>query len=284
MTAGLHNVVTYEPDNTLRRGYRTIFRDIITEVSANRWLIFQLFKRDFFVLYKQSVIGIVWVLIIPLAAAATFIFLNGAGLFDIGTITIPYALYTVLGIAVWSIFSTGLVAGTNSLVMAGSMITKINFSKKSLVIASIGQAIFSFLIQFCLVLGLLVRYRFTPSVDIVLVPLLVIPIVLLTLGLGFILSLFNAILRDVGSMLSLALTFLLFLTPIAYAKPTAGVFAIISSYNPIYYLVTVPRDLALIGTTSAWNGFVLSSALAAGIFIVSLVLFHLTETRIAERV
>jgi len=164
------------------------------------------------------------------------------------------------------------------------MITKINFSKKSLVIASMGQIVLSFSIQLCLVVVLLAYYRFVPSAAIVLIPLLVIPLVLFTLGLGFMLSLLNSILRDIGNMLSVLVTFLLFLTPILYAKPTAGVLAVFTTYNPLYYLVVVPRDLALIGTTSAWNGFVLASALAAGIFLICLIIFHLTETRVAERV
>ena len=284
VTNGLREAITYEPDNYLKKGYSAIFREISKELKANRWLIFQLFKRDFLAIYKQSFIGIMWAIILPLVTAGTFVVLNGAGVFNAGSISVPYALYAVLGIAIWSLFSTGLIAGANSLVTAGALITKINFSKKSLVIASMGQIVLSFSIQLCLVVVLLAYYRFVPSAAIVLIPLLVIPLVLFTLGLGFMLSLLNSILRDIGNMLSVLVTFLLLLTQILYAKPTAGVLAVFTTYNPLYYLVVVPRDLALIGTTSAWNGFVLASALAAGIFLICLIIFHLTETRVAERV
>jgi len=280
----LHEEVTYEPDNSLKKGYSALFREISNELKENRWLIFQLFKRDFLALYKQSFVGILWAVIIPLVTAGTFVVLNGAGVFNAGSIPVPYALYAVLGIAIWSLFSTGLVAGANSLVAAGQMITKINFSKKSLVIASMGQIVLSFSIQLCLVVVLLAYYRFVPSAAIVLIPLLVIPLVLFTLGLGFLLSFLNAILRDIGNVLSVLVTFLLFLTPILYAKPTEGVLSIVTTYNPLYYLVVVPRDLALTGTTSGWNGFALASALAAGVFVLCLIIFHLTETRVAERV
>jgi lipopolysaccharide transport system permease protein len=277
-------ITTYEPDNCLKKGYRSIFPEIYNELKANRWLIFQLFKKDVLALYKQSLIGLMWAVIIPLATAGTFIVLNGAGVFNTGSIPVPYALYAVLGTAIWSLFSTGVIAGANSLVLAGPMITKINVSKKSLVIASMGQMILSFSIQLCLVVVLLAYYRFVPSAAMVLIPLLVIPLILFTLGLGFLLSFLNAILRDIGNILSFLLTFLLFLTPILYAPPAAGVFSIVTIYNPLYYLVAVPRDLALTGTTSAWSGFALTSALAAGIFLLCLILFHLIETRVAERV
>jgi len=277
-------ITTYEPDNSLKKGYRSIFPEIYNELKANRWLIFQLFKKDFLALYKQSFIGLMWAVIIPLVTVGTFVVLNGAGVFNTGAIAIPYALYAVLGVAIWQLFSAGIIASSNSLVLAGPMITKINFSLKSLVVASMGQSILSFLVGFCVVVVLLFYYRFVPSAGILLLPLLIIPIILLTLGLGFMSSLLNGILRDIGNVLSVCMTFLLFLTPILYAKPTTGILAVVATYNPLYYLVSVPRDLVLTGVSSEWKGFALSSAFAATVFLVCLVLFHLTEARVTERV
>ena len=225
-----------------------------------------------------------WAVIIPLITVGTFAVLNSSGVFNAGAIAVPYALYAILGVAIWQLFAAGLIASSNSLVLAGTMITKINFSRKSLVVASLGQSILSFLIQFCLVAVLLLYYRFVPSAWILFLPLLIIPIILLTLGLGFISSLLNGILRDIGNLLSVCMTFLLFLTPILYAKPTTGILAVVSSYNPLYYLVGVPRELVLMGTVSEWKGFALSSAFAATVFLVCLIVFHLTETRVTERI
>lgn len=107
---------------------------------------------------------------------------------------------------------------------------------------------------------------------------------LLTLGLGFMLALFNGIVRDIGNVLSLLLTFLLFLTPVLYAKPTTGILATLTNYNPLYYLALAPRDLVLTGTISEWNGYLIASVISVIVFIVCLVVFHLTETRVAERI
>jgi lipopolysaccharide transport system permease protein len=277
-------ITTYEPDNSLKKGYLAIFSEIFNELKKNRWLTYQLFKRDFFALYKQSFIGVLWALIIPLVSVGTFIVLNRSGVFNIGNINVPYPIYAILGMAFWQLFAIGLVASSNSLVAAGSMIAKINFSKKSLVIASTGQAIISFLIQFVLVGILFVYYWIPPSIAILLVPILIIPIMLLTLGLGFILSLLNGIVRDIGNMLGVLMTFLLFLTPVLYAKPTTGILATVTNYNPLYYLVSVPRELVLMGTTSEWKGFLIASIISVIVFIVCLVVFHLTETRVAERI
>jgi lipopolysaccharide transport system permease protein len=277
-------ITTYEPDNSLKKGYLAIFSEILDELKKNRWLTYQLFRRDFFAIYKQSFLGIFWAFIIPLVSVGTFIMLNQSGVFTIGDINVPYPIYAILGMAFWQLFSTGLVASSNSLVAAGSMITKINFSKKSLVIASTGQSIVSFLIQFVLVGILFVYYWIAPSIAILLIPITIIPIMLLTLGLGFILSLLNGIVRDIGNMLSVLMTFLLFLTPVLYAKPTTGILATVTNYNPLYYLVSVPRELILMGTISEWKGFLIASILSVIVFMVCVVVFHLTETRVAERI
>jgi lipopolysaccharide transport system permease protein len=275
---------TYEPDNSLKKGYLSIFREISNEFKKNKWLTYQLFKRDFFALYKQSFIGVLWAFIIPLVSVGTFILLNRSGIFSIGDINVPYPIYAILGMAFWQLFSTGLITSSNSLVKAGPMIAKINFSKKSLVIASAGQSIVSFLIQLTLVIILFIYYKIVPSTAILLIPLFMIPIMLLTLGLGFIFSLLNGIVRDIGNILSILMTFLMFLTPILYAKPSTGILARITNYNPLYYLTSVPRELVLTGTISEWKGFLISSAISIFIFVICLIVFHLTETRVAERI
>jgi lipopolysaccharide transport system permease protein len=277
-------ITTYESDNSLKKGYLSIFMEIFNELKKNRWLTYQLFRRDFVAAYKQSLMGIFWALILPLISVGAFIILNRSGIFSIGDIKAPYPIYALLGMAFWQLFSGGLLASSNSLVAAGTMITKINFSKKSLVIASLGRSIVSFLIQFVLVALLFVYYGIVPSIAILLLPLIIIPIILLTLGLGLILSLVNGVVRDIGNILGVLLTFLMFLTPVLYARPTIGMLAHATKYNPLYYLVSVPRDLILIGRVTEFNEFFVTGIISIIIFIICLFIFHLTETRVAERI
>ena len=275
-----HPVVTYEPDNSLKKGIFSLFAEIAGEIVRNRWLIFQLFKRDFFTVYKQSFIGVLWAFIIPIISVGTFIILNQSGVFSMGEIAVPYPVYAILGMAFWQLFAAGLVAGSNSLVKAGSMIVKINFSKKALVFASAGQSLVSFLIQLVLVAVLLFYYGLAPSLHTLLLPVLVIPIMLLTFGIGFIFSLLNGVMRDIGNALSVLLTFLMFLTPVLYARPTTGLLVKVTAYNPLFYLVSGPRELILTGTMTEWRGFAAASAIALVVFTVCLYIFHLTETRV----
>ena len=281
-----NNIITYKPDNFIEKGYVSIFREIFLELKENRWLTFQLFQRDFFAGYKQSFFGICWTLVTPLMSVGTFIVLNKSGVFSVGEIGMPYPLYAIIGIAFWNLFSSGLASGSDALVRAGNMLTKINFSKKSLVLASFGSSIVSFLIQLILALALFAYYKILPAPGILFLPIVIVPILLLSLGLSFIFALLNSIMRDIGKALPMVLTFLMFLTPVLYGKPKAGILLHITQYNPLYYFVSEARSLVLTGTmtTTEIKGFFFSWLGALGIFIVGLVLFHLTEKRIAERI
>ena len=282
----MDTTVTYEPDNSLKKGYLSIFKEIFEEIKKNRWLIYQLFRRDFYTIYGQSIFGILWTFIMPVVSVGTFVILSASGLFNVGEINAPYPIYALLGFAFWQLFSSGLVASSNSLIRAGSMIVKINLSKKALVISSMGLTMVSFLVQFALALVLFIFYKVVPNIMILLVPVLIVPLLLLTFGLGLMLSILNAVVRDFGTLLSIGMTFLLFLTPILYVRPEGGILAVSSVYNPLYYLVSVPRDLVLGGsvTTAGWVGFLFSSILSVVTFVVCLVAFHQAEARIAERI
>jgi lipopolysaccharide transport system permease protein len=275
---------TYEPDNSLKKGYLPIFWQIFFELKRNRWLTYQLFKRDFLSSYKQSFLGVLWAIIFPLFTIAVFIGLNRSGVLNIGDIGAPYSIYALLGMAFWQFFSTGLVACSNSLVNAGPMILKINFSKKSLVIAAAGKATLPFIIQILMVCILFVGYGRTPSILGLLVPAFIFPLILFTIGLGFFTSLFNGVMRDIGNIISILVTFLMLFTPVLYARPKMGILATLTKYNPLYYLVSTPRDLILRGVVPEWRGFILVCFISIILFIGCLFVFHLTETRVAERI
>ena len=275
---------TYEPDNSIKKGYLSVFSEILNDLWSNRWLTSQLFKRSFLAAYKQSFLGIFWAVLVPVISVGTFILLKSAGIFISSGINVPYPIYAVLGLAIWQIFSIGIIASSNSLIFAGNMVTKINFSKKSLVLASAAQSLIPFIVQFVLVLGLSWYYGFKPSAMTFFYPLLILPIMFLTFGLGLILSLLNGIFRDIGNAVSMGITFLLFLTPVFYPAAQHGLLSKVTAYNPLYFLIAVPRDMFLYGESASFNGYVLASIFSVFVFVFCLVAFHLTETRVTERI
>ncbi|MEW5937665.1 MAG: ABC transporter permease [Candidatus Thermoplasmatota archaeon] len=277
-------ITIYEPDNPIRKGYRSLFKEMAEEVRQSRWLTIQLFMRDFKAVYKQSVLGILWVLFVPLITLGVFVLLNRSGIFYAGDIAVPYPLFALLGIAFWQLFAVGLQSTTNSLTAAGSLIAKIKFPREALVVASMGQAGVAFLIQIVLVCALFIWYGVVPVWTAIFVPLTLVPIVFLALGLGFILSIANGVVRDIGKAMGIITTFLMLATPILYATPQSGLLGTITRYNPLYYLITAPRDLIIVGSLPNIWVYLTLSLLSVLLFFICWVIFHLTETRIAERI
>jgi len=274
----------YEPDNSIRQGYVALLRDIAQEIAANRWLTFQLFKRDIAATYKQSFIGYFWVLVLPAFSVVTFTVLGRSGVLQIGELSKPYPLFAIVGVMFWQLFATGLVAGTNSLVEAGSMLRIISFSKKSLVISSTSRALVPFAIQIIPAAMVFIGYRVLPHFSVLLLPLFVLPLFLLTLALSFIFSLLNSVFRDIGNVLTIVITFLMFLTPVLYVPPQEGVLARLTQVNPVYHLLAFPRGMILDGLVIDPEGFAWTAIFSVALFVACLIAFHLTETRITERV
>lgn len=277
-------IATYEPDNCLKKGYLELFLVIARELRDNKWLIWQLFKRDFFAMYKQSLLGVFWVFLMPVVSIGAFIMLNRSGVFKSGEVDVPYPLFAALGVCIWQIFAGGLIASAVSIIRAGRMVTKINVSKKSLVISACCQAWVSFIIQSFLIAGLFIYYRVLPGPIVLLALCALVPLMCFTLAMGLLVSLFNTIFRDIGNMLGVGLTFLMFLTPVLYIKPETGILAVITRYNPLYYFISFPRDIMLTGNTGEWFGYLISSIISIVFLGISMVSFHITETRLAERV
>lgn len=277
-------IATYEPDNSIKKGLSLIFFEIYQEFRQSRYLMYKLFVRDFMSMNKQSFIGVLWIFLMPLINVAIFVMLSRSGVLNIGEINVPYPIYAILGLAFWQLFSSGIISTGSSLVSAGDMISRINFSKKSLVFSSMGRPIVSFFMQFILVALLFAGYRILPSKGVVFIPIVLIPILLLTLSLGLLISILNAIVRDTGHLLSISMTLLMYMTPVLYAKPQFGILMRITDYNPMYYMLSAGRDLVLQGVIHDMSGFLWSFVGSFLLFVLSLVIFHLTETRIVERI
>jgi lipopolysaccharide transport system permease protein len=273
----------YRPGQNGGWGFR-VWREMVLELVSSHELIWRLFLRNFKAKYRQTILGFLWALIMPLLAVGTFVFLNRSGVLNIGKVDIPYPAYALLGLTVWHIFAGGLKACSNAIVAGGSMVVKINFPKEVLVLSSLGEALIETLVRLALTAFVFALYKVVPAWTVILFPLTLIPILLLTLGLGFMFSLLNAVFRDVANIVSLSTTFLLFITPILYPEPKASFFKTFTIFNPLAVLVSGPRDLVIKGYLTQPDSFLFYSGLSLVFFLISWRLFHLAELRIAERV
>lgn len=262
---------------------RRIWRQMFSELTRSRELIWCLFLRDLSGRYRQSVFGYLWAVLPAIVMVVTFTYLNRTRILPVGQTDLPYPAYVILGMTVWQLFSTGLIRTTHSLANARAIILKINFPREALLIAAFGESILNFFIRLVLVIIVFCWLRVVPAWTVVWVPLVLIGLSLLSVGMGFFLSIANAVFRDIGNSLTLVLTFAMFLCPVVYPPPTQWPKVLINYLNPVSPFIIAIQDLVTHGRLSQPIPLIGACIFSVVIFLLGWRLFHLTMSRIAER-
>src|ERR1700722_11314785 len=131
------------------------------------WRYRELFRvlawRDLAVRYKQTVIGVTWALVRPLATMVIFTVIFGriAKLPSDGGV--PYPLLVFAGMLPWTFFSNGLSEASNSLISNAGLISKVYFPRLIVPLSTLVVAFVDFLISFAILFGLMMWYAFAPG-------------------------------------------------------------------------------------------------------------------------
>lgn len=272
--------IVYTPNGARRNGVSG-WRIMFAELVESRRLIWLLILRDISVRYRQSILGYVWAVVPQIATVGVFAFLHASRVLPIGATRIAYVAYALWGISVWQLFAGCLSSCTTSLVSSGSLVTKVNFPREALVIAALGQPVFDFFVRLVPVFAVFIWYGVTPSWGVIFVPFVLMPIMLLALGLGFVLSIANLVIRDTGNALGTVLTIGMFLTPVLYPPPVRWPFVLVNLLNPLSPLLTASQDLIAEGFLTRPEMFVAASFLSLALALGGWRAFRVTILRVA---
>ena len=272
--------IEYSPTGVKRNGANG-WSLMVNEIADNRRLIWLLIRRDISVRYRQSILGYVWAVVPPILTVGIFAFLNASRVIPIGNTRIPYIAFALWGLSVWQLFAGCVSACTASLVSSGALVTKVNFPRETLVIAALGQPLCDFCVRLLPVIAVFVWYGVAPHWGLIFVPLLVLAIIVLALGFGFILSIANLVLRDTGNALGMALTVSMFLTPVLYPAPVRWPFFLVNVLNPLSPFVTASQDLIAIGYVSRPEMLVAACFVSLALAFGGWRAFHVTIPRVA---
>ncbi len=272
--------VTYTPDSSRRQSWH-VWRTIIDEFLNSRELIWCLILRDVSVRYRQSVFGYLWAVLPSIVTVTVFAVLTQSRTIPVAEPPLPYVAYALWSISVWQLFAGCLSSCTNSLANAGSLVSRVNFPKEALVIAAIGQPLLDFMIRLVLVVSVFVWYQVPFKAQMIFVPFILLPAILLATGLSFVLSIINLVVRDIGNILGIALTFGMFLAPVLYSPPTTWPSNLINILNPFSPLLIASQDVIAFGSLSRPQSFLFSCLFSVLAFLAGWRFFRLTITRVS---
>ena len=168
----------------------------LADLWEYRELLYFLVWRDLKVRYKQTVVGVAWVMIQPtfLTLAFSIFFGRLAGVPSDG---IPYPLFAYCGILAWQLFAQALSTSANSLVANERLITKVYFPRLIIPLAAVLSTMVDFLFGFVVLLAMTIFYRVGLTFNVFFVPVFVFLAVAIALSVGLWLSALNVQYRDV---------------------------------------------------------------------------------------
>jgi len=252
-----------------------------------RWrdLFVALIVRDIAVRYKQTAIGIAWVVVQPLATVAIFSFLLGK-IGNVPTGGMPYPLFAFAAMVPWQVFSRALMEGSMSLASNRSLVTKVYFPRVLMPAAAVFGGAVDFAVTFAILLVMMMWFGFFPSWQIVLTPVLLLLTLLTSLSVALWFSALNVLYRDVQFVLPFLAQIWLFLTPVLYpASVIPEQWRVLYAMNP---MVTVTESFrwAMLGGAAAPKPLMLvvSTVTVIAVLLSGVAYFRHVERQMAERI
>jgi len=254
------------------------------ELWRYRELLYFFVWRDVKVRYKQTAIGVVWVILQPLLSMLVFTLFFGR-LAKLPSQGLPYPVFYFAALVPWIYFSTSLVSVTNIMVENQRVITKVYFPRLILPVSAALSGLVDFGIGFVVLVIFTMSYGIRPGPSVLLLPLFLVLAFLTVLGIGLWLSALNALYRDVRYLIPFIVQFWLLASPVAY--PSSMVperYRWLYGLNPMAGVIDGFR-WALTGRGQA-PGTVLIASTAMVIVTVfaGLIFFNRMEGSIADRV
>jgi lipopolysaccharide transport system permease protein len=252
---------------------------------SRRDLAYFLAWRDVRLRYKQSLLGVAWVVLQPLAMVATFtlVFDN---ITNVPTQGFPYPIFVLAGLIPWNYFAQSVGAGSSSLVSNMPLVTKVYFHRMVLPISSILTWSIDFLVSFALLLVMMAIYGIMPPLTILLVPLIGIFIVIVSLAVSLLLAAFNVQFRDVRYILPFLIQMWFFLTPVIYPSESIesgeSWLRVIYALNPMVAIVESFRWAALGAPAPSLTLLIPSAVFTIVLLFVGSVYFMRTEQNFAD--
>jgi lipopolysaccharide transport system permease protein len=239
--------------------------------------------RDIYIRYRQSVLGLLWPLLQPLAFVLILGIVFGvfAG-FDSHNTSIPYALIILTGVLCWQSFANILMLTSDTLINNAELIRKTYFPRLTLLLSTSLPTLIDFLLTFCLFLVFCLYYQFPLTWKVFLVVPLCFQTLLLAMGGAAILAFTSVQVQDTRHLTPILLRLGFYASPIAYSiQYVPQNYYTLYILNPIAGLISAFR-WALLDTPLFWGAFIYSIAFTLFIFGASIALLIRQEGTLAD--
>lgn len=260
---------------------------IVQSLTAHHRLIYDLAKREIIGRYRGSVMGLVWSFLHPVLMLAVYTFVfsvifkaRWAGGSDSKT---EFALVLFAGLIIFNLFSECLNRAPTLILGNTSYVKKVIFPLEVLPLVSMVNGAFHFAVSFLVWLLFYLLFFGLPPVTILWLPMILLPLILSTLGLSWMLASLGVYLRDVGQVIGVITTILMFLSPILY--PISAIpekYHLFIHLSPLTLVVEQARAAMIWGHGIDWQPWILSMAVSSLVAWLGFAWFQKTRRGFAD--
>ena len=248
----------------------------LAELWRHRELLYFLTLRDIKVRYKQTLLGITWVLIQPLLTMLIFALVFNRFV-HVDTGAMPYPLFALSGLMLWLFFANAVTNSAASLVLNSQLITKVYFPRMFVPAATVGTGLVDSVVSLTLLIVVAIYYRTPWTWSVLLLPLFILMMALFAQGVGLLFASLTVKYRDLRHALPFLIQLWMFASPVVYpAKIVPEKWRWVLLINPIAAILEGFRA-ALWGNPIDWQHLSIAFAIILTVLILSLYIFRRAE-------
>ena len=252
------------------------------ELWAYRELFFALAQREIQLRYRQTILGVTWVIIQPLMTTAIFTIVFGR-LMNAPSDNMNYELFAFAGMLPWTMFSQSLQRSGVSLTRDIRLITRIFFPRIIIPVANSASTLVDFLVSFVILIILLFIYKVPVSLNVITLPILVFFNMLLAIGVGIAFAALNVYYRDFTYVLPFVVQIWMYASPLAYSSSIIpDQWAWVYDLNPMVGIINGFRWAIFGQTDFPLNSLTYSIVVSLVLFGVGLTVFRRLERSFAD--
>ncbi|MFO0703355.1 MAG: ABC transporter permease [Patescibacteria group bacterium] len=253
-----------------------------TNIKQYLTLTKHLAKREITVRYKQSFLGLFWVILNPFMQMLIMSFVFSY-VFKFNMPGVPYPIFMYTGLLPWVYFTTALTSSMGALVDGAGLLKKIYFPREILLLATILAKAFDLSLSLIVLIGMMFYFQIPITWHILLfIPIFIVQ-TLFVMGLGMFLSVLNLFYRDVQYLVGLGITLLFYLTPILYqVESFPEKYRWIFKFNPMSVFINAYRQILLAHDVPKWESLIVGVGISLLVFILGYKFFKKAEGTFAD--
>ena len=247
-----------------------------------RELFFTLAWRDIVVRYKQTIVGILWTILRPLATMVVFTVIFGKIAKLPSDAGVPYVLMVFGGMLPWQFISGTITSGSDALVGNQALISKVYFPRMIIPTARIIMALVELLINTVIFAVLFACYGYLPSWHVIFLPLFLVMAILLALGSTYFISSLNVKYRDFQFVVPFVVQMGLYISPIGFSSAIVPEkWRLLYACNPIVGIVDGVR-WCLFDSPLMAESVISAAAISVSVFLFGIWFFRKMESEFAD--